>query len=234
MGTKNFWKTWCWLIALIIILLIAGILILLRGNEDTWIKDDNGSWQKHGNPSASIPAASATVSPSKSSVTNSTESLTEKAQNGDDWAIYKNYKYSYLIEYPKNQTIENYTFDDAEKKLSLENAKCIKISSKYTSVTIQARNTEPDIDCIGGGFGQEWGKAPDEQVMASGVQYTAKGMKTESASAGYYQDNYSFVTASGEVIVYTINVNEKYDDQMTKAQAKELVHKIIASFNPAE
>ncbi|MFA6526658.1 MAG: DUF333 domain-containing protein [Candidatus Buchananbacteria bacterium] len=45
------------LIVLFVVLalgVIAGGLMLLRGNEDTWICS-NGAWVKHGNPSASMP-----------------------------------------------------------------------------------------------------------------------------------------------------------------------------------
>ena len=45
------------IIAVIIIVLVSGIvgaLILLRGEEDTWICQ-NGIWEKHGNPSAPMP-----------------------------------------------------------------------------------------------------------------------------------------------------------------------------------
>lgn len=44
-------KTWLW-IAIGIVIILA-ILVLLRGNEDAWIKDKFGNWQKHGNPSTS-------------------------------------------------------------------------------------------------------------------------------------------------------------------------------------
>ncbi len=41
-----------WLIlAGIIIVLIAINIVLFRGDEDNWIKDSNGVWIKHGNPS---------------------------------------------------------------------------------------------------------------------------------------------------------------------------------------
>jgi hypothetical protein len=34
----------------IILVVLGGILFLLRGQEDTWIKDSRGVWVKHGNP----------------------------------------------------------------------------------------------------------------------------------------------------------------------------------------
>jgi hypothetical protein len=42
-----------WII-LVIILLIVGLLFVrfvIGGDEDSWIKDENGIWIKHGNPS---------------------------------------------------------------------------------------------------------------------------------------------------------------------------------------
>ena len=41
-----------WIIVIVGIILLGGILLLLRGDEDTWIKDKTGAWVKHGNPSA--------------------------------------------------------------------------------------------------------------------------------------------------------------------------------------
>lgn len=41
---KKYW----WIILAIIV--IIGLLIFLRGNEDTWIKDGSGNWVMHGNP----------------------------------------------------------------------------------------------------------------------------------------------------------------------------------------
>jgi hypothetical protein len=37
-------------IILIILIILAVVFILLRGNEDNWIKDSRGVWIKHGNP----------------------------------------------------------------------------------------------------------------------------------------------------------------------------------------
>lgn len=40
--------------AIIFLLLGVLVLIFLRGDEDTWIKE-NGNWVKHGNPSSPAP-----------------------------------------------------------------------------------------------------------------------------------------------------------------------------------
>ena len=40
------------LVGIIILVLLAILLIFLRGNEDNWIKDSKGIWIKHGNPAS--------------------------------------------------------------------------------------------------------------------------------------------------------------------------------------
>jgi hypothetical protein len=40
---------WLW-IGLGIIIGLAVVFVAIRGEEDTWIKDKNGNWVKHGNP----------------------------------------------------------------------------------------------------------------------------------------------------------------------------------------
>ena len=44
---KN-WQKIALTVAIVIVAL--GLLVLMRGNEDTWIKDSTGNWIKHGNP----------------------------------------------------------------------------------------------------------------------------------------------------------------------------------------
>jgi hypothetical protein len=45
-------KPWVkWLLAIIILAIIVLLVAILRGDEDTWIKDKSGQWVKHGNPS---------------------------------------------------------------------------------------------------------------------------------------------------------------------------------------
>jgi hypothetical protein len=37
-------------IVILLIIIFLGIMIILRGDEDSWIKDPHGVWVKHGNP----------------------------------------------------------------------------------------------------------------------------------------------------------------------------------------
>ncbi|OGD56949.1 hypothetical protein A2V71_03085 [Candidatus Berkelbacteria bacterium RBG_13_40_8] len=158
----------------------------------------------------------------------------EEAQYGEGWNIFKNLSQKYLIEYPEGAAVENGSGTEGEKDKPANESACVTIGNDYVWVTIAGRFIADDAFCMRTGFGTEWGNAPDEQVTAAGQEYTATGMYTSSASAGYYQDHYYFEVVSGEKISYGITVNEKLDGNMTKAQAKELVHKILASFSPAE
>jgi len=153
----------------------------------------------------------------------------EQAQNGAGWKIFKNFAESYLIEYPSDATVEN----NDNPATPANGAKCVKISTKYVWVRIASRNIPTDMPCITTSFGTEWSNAPDEQVTAAGPTYTAKGMIFQSASMGTYADDYTITTSSGDKIEYGIGVSDN-DSGTTKAQAKDLVHKMVASFSPAE
>ena len=48
MNTKN------QIIGIIVLLILLAVMFIIRGDEDTWICEENG-WVKHGNPSAPIP-----------------------------------------------------------------------------------------------------------------------------------------------------------------------------------
>lgn len=161
---------------------------------------------------------------------NNDTAAAEQAQNGAGWQIYKNFAHGFLIEYPDGATVTNAGGDDT----AATSAYCVKIATKYVWVKIASRDIPDNVMCLSTGFGTEWSNALDETVTAAGQTYTAKGMKTEAASAGYYQDDYLITTLSGEKIEYGIDVNEKNDPAMTQAQAKELVHKMVSSFSPAE
>jgi len=210
------------------ILVVLIVLILIAGGFFGW-----WYWQKKKNQksTASQPATTSSQNDTSSSDNNANG---EQAQNGAGWKIFKNFAYGYLIEYPDGATVENGSASEGEKDKPANQAHCVKISTKYVWVVIASRDIPDNIFCLRTGMGTEWSNAPDEQVTAAGQEYTAHGMYTSSASAGYYKDDYLVETLSGERIEYGIEVNEKYDTAMTQAQAKDLVHKIVASFSPAE
>jgi hypothetical protein len=53
-----FRRFWLLTIVVIMVALTGMVLLLLRGDEDTWIKDDSGNWVKHGSPTSSAPVTS--------------------------------------------------------------------------------------------------------------------------------------------------------------------------------
>jgi hypothetical protein len=38
------------LVAVVFIIIVVSVIILFRGNEDSWIKDERGIWVEHGKP----------------------------------------------------------------------------------------------------------------------------------------------------------------------------------------
>ena len=208
------------------ILIVLLVLILLAGAfVGGWY------WQKKAKEKSSSSSGQTATSSQNNS---SSEAPAEQAQNGAGWKIFKNFVQSYLIEYPDGAAVENGSPSEGEKDKPADEAYCVKISTKYVWVIIASRDIPDDVFCLRTGFGTEWSNAPDEQVTAAGPTYTAHGMYTSSASLGSYEDDYLIEVASGDRIEYGIKVNEKLDSTITKAQAKDLVHKIVASFSPAE
>ncbi|MDD3086925.1 MAG: hypothetical protein PHH45_03270, partial [Patescibacteria group bacterium] len=148
------------------------------------------------------------------------------------WLEYKNYLNKYRIEYPSEAKITDMSDPAAE---NIEYSSCLKISTENYYVLIGTAPEDDDpITCFRTGVGTDWGQGPTEEVTAAGMEYTTTGMHTEAASAGYYQDFFMISPVDGRVkIEYGTDVNEKYGS-ISKVDAKEIVHKIIASYSPAE
>lgn len=148
------------------------------------------------------------------------------------WLEYKNYSNKYRIEYPSEAKITDMSDPAAE---NIEYSSCLKISTENYYVLIGTAPEDDDpITCFRTGVGTDWGQGPTETVTAAGMEYTTTGMHTEAASAGYYQDFFMISPVDGRVkIEYGTDVNEKYGS-ISKVDAKEIVHKIIASYSPAE
>jgi hypothetical protein len=212
-------KTW-WLLGILLGLILIGLGIFFGYYLPKKVSKTNNN-------------SNSNSTTKNSNNTNQSQTTEEQAQNGAGWKIFKN-SHGYLIEYPNDATVENGSASEGKKDKSAIDAYCVKISTKYVWVVIAARDIPDNIFCLRTGVGTEWSNAPSEQITAAGQTYTANGMKTEAASAGYYKDDYQITTLSGERIEYGIDINEKYDSAMTKAQAKDIVHKMVASFSPAE
>lgn len=221
-GRKNL--LWLWI--LITVILVGGGVSAFAYREV--IKEK--IWTNKENP-ATNPSSSDTKTESASS----SETADDPATNLDEskYKEYKNFAIKYLVHYPIEAKIEDIS---EPKASSIENADCIKISTDNYYVIIGKAEIAEDSPalCFRTGVGTDWGSGPEDSVTAAGMTYTPNGMHTEAASAGYYQDFFMISPVDQRVkIEYGISVNEKYGT-ISKAAAKELVHQIVASYNPAE
>jgi hypothetical protein len=164
--------------------------------------------------------------------TDAEESVTEETVLNTGWSVYKNYLNKYRIEYPQEAKITDISDPTVEE---INYSGCLKISTDNYYVLIGTTPGENDpAACFRTGVGTDWNQGPTETVVVAGMEYTTIGMYTEAASAGYYQDFFMISPVDGRIkIEYGIDVNEKYGT-INKADAKEIVHKIIASYSPAE
>ena len=65
-------------LVLIGLLVLTIIVVILRGNEDAWIKTNNGIWEKHGNPSETP----ASVLEQQEAISKALELYTQKKSEG--------------------------------------------------------------------------------------------------------------------------------------------------------
>jgi len=207
----------------VIVLLALGIYIgfKLHGNKNT---ADNA------------PAAPDTATMTKTETDALTETDTTESQTTNtttDWLTYSNFTLSYLVQYPKDAKLEDLSDPAAA---DIKESPCLKISNDnfYVLIGKVISDDNPPGLCFRTGVGADWTNGPSDTVTAAGMEYTANGMHTEAASAGYYKDFFMISPVDGRVkIEYGTSVNEKYGT-ITKAQAKDLVHKVVASYTPAE
>lgn len=172
-------------------------------------------------------------SPSKSKEGATTgESSTDPSENpgntNSDWPTYKNYELSYMINYPKEAKVEDLS---NPKATSISDSKCYKISTDNYYVIVGKVDA---VSCFRTGVADDWRSGPSDTVSAAGKSYTTEGMHNEAASAGYYNDYFTILPVDNNVkIEYGTSVNEKYGT-ITKIATKDLVHQIVATYNPAE
>ena len=210
---------------LIIVLVILGTLILASGSYAGY------RFWKHNQDLKEQEKNSAENEELVESDESQTSDESEQTINSG-WLEYKNYSNKYRIEYPSEAKITDMSDPAAE---NIEYSSCLKISTENYYVLIGTAPEDDDpITCFRTGVGTDWGQGPTETVTAADMEYTTTGMHTEAASAGYYQDFFMISPVDGRVkIEYGTDVNEKYGS-ISKVDAKEIVHKIIASYSPAE
>lgn len=219
-------KKWIIIISIAIVLLITSVTgyILYRSYQ---AKNSNSSSSSNRASDVNDETKVSKVSPSS---TNSTTDSTYDSNNTikAGWTELKNTGISYLIHYPDGASVSGISGESNDPT----QAKCVKISADYYYVIVAT--VDSASTCIGSYSGEEWHTSPPESVSAAGVEYSATGVFTEAASAGYYYDHLLISPVDGQVkIGYGISVNEKYGT-VSKVDAKAIVHQIIASYSPAE
>lgn len=146
-----------------------------------------------------------------------------------DWLTYSNSSTSYMISYPTEAKVEDLS---NPKTTGLSHSKCIKISTENYYVIVG--NADASNICFRNEASDDWATGPTEIVTPAGASYTVTGMHKEAASAGYYYDYFLIDLLDGvNKMEYGITVNEKYGT-MTKSAASDLVHQIVATYNPAQ
>lgn len=211
------------------VIIVVAVIVLLGGGVGAYYYFSNRGDEDSKRSDGAFNKSSTAVVDEENETSDAGETPdTEKDENG--WTIYKNYKYSYLISVPTDATIT----DESEEQGDIKNSNCVEIKADTYSIRIAPELDEanPTI-CLRTGFGTEWSEGPSDSIKIQSIDYNPTGMHTEAASAGYYQDYFHIDLVDGHRIEYGISVNEKYGT-MTKIQAKELVHKILQTYSPAE
>jgi hypothetical protein len=222
---------------LIVVLIVVGLVLLGGGfAAGRYFQKKNDKTQKESVSATPTTTVSAIRTTTKTAATTkSVTSGTSTSASPTGLSSYRSYSLKYDIQYPSEAKIENASGSESEQGKELKDAQCIKISTDNYYVIIGPKPDETNpIECFRTGVGTEWGNGPSDTITAAGMEYTANGMHTESASAGYYQDFFSISPVDGRVMIeYGTSVNEKYGT-ITKAEAKQKVHSIIATYSPAE
>ena len=217
----------------IILIVLIGLIVLGGGGYAMakYYKNKqaaNGTKQAEDTSGSTDSTAGQVSSSTKSTADNPATDINESS-----WIEYQNSLIKYLVRYPKDAKIEEIS---APKASTISQAKCIKISTDNYYVIIgdaAVAENEPAL-CFRTGVGADWSNGPADSVTAAGMTYSPNGMHTEAASAGYYQDFFMIAPVDQRVkIEYGTSVNEKYGT-ITKVEAKNMVHAIVASYNPAE
>ncbi len=223
---------------LIIVATIIVIVLLVGGAFIYGKYSANKSNDKKGQTAASA-TVTAKVSPTATSVKTKSATVSATASSSQssesEWLTFNNYANKYTIKYPPEAKIENGSATESEKGKVPKDAACVKISTDNYYVLIGPVPDENNpIFCFRTGVGTEWLNGPSDTVTAAGMSYTVDGMHTEAASAGNYEDFFLISPVDNRVkIEYGTSVNEKYGT-ITKVQAKDTVHKIVAEYSPAE
>lgn len=147
------------------------------------------------------------------------------------WKNFTNSFQGYKFSYPASGQIAQLGTSGHGADVDPTDGACVslKLEGGYVHILGKTKNDDMTGMCLRTGVGTEWGNIPDIQVEAFGKKYTAAGMGTSSASAGYRKEFYFFETSAGEKIEFGIEVNEKYAPELTYEEAKAEVLKVLKS-----
>jgi len=218
-----------WLITIpIVIILVVGGAFAYDRYFDSYFKKEKEATKT----TADSSNTATSTTESDKDISSADQNVTSDEAITTGYELYKNYLNKYRIEYPSGATVEDFSDPVAD---SIENSSCLKISTDNYYVLIGTKPTEETAAaCFRTGVGSDWTNGPSDTLTAAGMKYTADGMHTEAASAGYYQDFFMIQPVDNRVsIEYGTSVNEKYGT-ISKQAAKDLVHSIIATYSPAE
>ena len=145
------------------------------------------------------------------------------------WKTFTNQNQNYKISYPESGQIAQLGTSGHEADVDPTDGSCVslKLNGGYVHILGKNKTDEQMVMCLRTGVGTEWGNIPDIEVKAFGKKYTAHGMETSSASAGYKKEFYFFETSAGEKIEFGIEVNEKYSPELTYEKAKAEVLAVL-------
>ncbi|OGI26208.1 MAG: hypothetical protein A3J76_01305 [Candidatus Moranbacteria bacterium RBG_13_45_13] len=223
------------LIGALVILFLAGIFLLGKwygakkcGLANTSVTESS-TVQEQGTATVekTVPDKKTTGSETANQENTSESTAVQKVPAG--WKTFTNSFQGYKFSYPANGKIAQLGTSGREEDVDSTDGACVslKLDEGYVHILGKTRSDDQMVMCLRTGVGTEWGNIPDIEVEVFGKKYTAHGMGTASASAGYKKEFYFLTTDGGEKIEFGIEVNEKYAPELTYEEAKAEVLAVL-------
>lgn len=145
------------------------------------------------------------------------------------WKIFNNKNQRYKLFYPDTGQIVQMHTSGKEEDIDPTDGSCVSIKLRGGYITIWGKINNPELltTCLRSGVGADWAPTSNLPVELFGKKYTAEGMETSSASAGYLKEFYHVAVTTGEQIEFGIEINEKYAPELTYTEAKEEIFKTL-------
>lgn len=186
------------------------------------------------NPAESqVPAIVERKVPSKTAgnetaVSGNTSQIAEQTKEAE-WKTFTNNFQDYKFSYPADGNVVQAQTSGHPADVDPTDGACVslKLANGYVTILGKTHTDDQATMCLRTGVGTEWNPIDDVQVEAFGKKYTANGMGTSAASAGYKKEFYYFKTNGGERVEFGIEVNEKYAPETTYGEAKAEVLAVL-------